>query len=258
MRENPGLIAEARQPKMTVNTADDVLKCAGHAVGAVRPDRQGEGTPPRFRHVPVRSLSARHRPRILAHLLALPDADRYLRFGYAASDGQLAHYTDLIDFTRDEAFGIFNRRLELVAMAHLAALPRAQDAGARAEAEFGVSVLPKVRGRGYGSRLFDHAALHARNRGISTLVIHALSENTVMLKIVRSAGAVVEREGGESQARLQLPPDNMLSHMDELVAGQAAELDYGFKVNAKRVDGWLDAIDAVTRRLSRDDPTTSD
>ena len=72
--------------------------------------RGHEGTGDRasapFRHVPVRSLSARHRPRILTHLMALPEADRYLRFGYAASDAQLAHYVDLIDFAHDEVFGI--------------------------------------------------------------------------------------------------------------------------------------------------------
>ena len=41
-------------------------------------------------------------------------------------------------------------------------------------AEFGVSVASHLRGRGYGDRLFDHAALHARNRGIDTLLVHAL------------------------------------------------------------------------------------
>ncbi|HWR88396.1 MAG TPA: GNAT family N-acetyltransferase, partial [Acidiferrobacterales bacterium] len=205
-------------------------------------------TPP-FRWVPIRSLSARHRPRILAHLLALPEADRYLRFGYAASDAQLAHYTDLIDFSQDEVFGIFNRRLELLAMAHLAILPAPGDDLPR-EAEFGVSVLSKARGRGYGSRLFDHAVLHARNRHINTLVIHALSENTAMLRIVRSAGATVERDGGESQARLRLPRDDLMSHVDQLVEGQAAELDYRFKVQARRVDGLLEAIDEVKSRFA--------
>ena len=36
--------------------------------------------------VPVRSLGPRHRDRIATHLTALPEADRYLRFGYAATD----------------------------------------------------------------------------------------------------------------------------------------------------------------------------
>ena len=235
------------------STADD-RPTAGTQGDVARhePPPEGKGaTPaPAFRWVPIRSLSERHRPRIVAHLLALPEGDRYLRFGYAASDDQLAHYTDLIDFSQDEVFGIFNRRLELLAVAHLAMLPRGAE-GSRGEAEFGVSVLPAARGRGYGSRLFDTAVLHARNRQIDTLVIHALSENTAMLRIVRRAGAVIEREGGESQARLRLPPDDLLSHIDELVEGQAAELDYHFKANALRVDGLLDAIEDVNSRIAR-------
>ena len=54
------------------------------------------------------------------HLLALEPADRYLRFGYAASDDQIRRYAEQLNFERDDIFGIYNRRLELIAMAHLA------------------------------------------------------------------------------------------------------------------------------------------
>jgi RimJ/RimL family protein N-acetyltransferase len=211
--------------------------------GVDRHDRP-PGDRPRLHWVPIRSLAERHRPRILAHLLTLPEPDRYLRFGYAASDAQIARYADLIDFAHDEVFGIFSRRLELIAMAHLAALPGGK------EAEFGVSVLPPVRGRGYGARLFDHAVLHARNREVDTLVIHALSENTAMLRIARRAGATVVRDGGESQARLRLPPDTLQSHLDALVEGGAAEVDYRLKVQAKRVAGVLDALGEIKDQLT--------
>jgi hypothetical protein len=108
-------------------------------------------------------------------------------------------------------------------MAHLAGLPE------KREAEFGVSVLPKARGRGCGARLFDHAVLHARNRGVDTLLIHALSENTAMLRIARNAGATVQRDGGEALARLQLPPDSLRSHIDAFIESSAAEVDYRLK-----------------------------
>lgn len=200
---------------------------------------EGDGSPgprPAFRWIPIRSLAERHRPRILAHLLELGEADRYLRFGHAASDAQIGRYVDGIDFERDEVFGIFNRRLELIAMAHLAYM------GTAAAAEFGVSVLPKARGRGYGGRLFDHAVVHARNRHVDTLVVHALSENTAMLRIARSAGAKIERAGTDSEARLKLPPDDVASHVEEVVEGGAAEIDYRLKAQARRLDSVLDAI----------------
>jgi len=237
-----------------MNFAGEILEGTGQSGGTDRHERvpANGGAAPPFRWLPIRSLSERHRPRILTHLLALPEGDRYLRFGYTASDAQLAHYADLIDFAHDEVYGVFNRRLELVAMAHLALLSPTAD-GSRTEAEFGVSVLPKARGRGYGSRLFDHAVLHARNRQISTLVIHALSENTAMLRIVRNAGATIERDGGESLARLRVPPDDVLSHLDALVEGQAAEFDYQFKVHTRRVDGLLEAIEDVKKSFGRGD-----
>lgn len=223
---------------------------ADPSAGAPAPPEQGEGPSGRLRWVPVRSLSERHRPRILAHLLALPAEDRYLRFGYAASDAQVARYADLIDFARDEVFGIFNRRLELIAQAHLASLPDAK------EAEFGVSVLPHARGRGYGGRLFDHAVLHARNRGIDTLVVHMLTENTSMLRIARRAGARIDRDGGDSLARLRLPPEDLRSHLDELVEDGAAEIDYQLKAQAHRVTSMIDAIDEIRQQIQGSRPRT--
>jgi len=213
------------------------------------PDRPVEVPPgaPSFRWVPIRSLSARQRPRIVNHLLALSESDRYLRFGYAASDAQLTHYADLIDFEHDEVFGIFDRRLQLLAMAHLAQLPLRKESPVR-EAEFGVSVLAHVRGRGYGTRLFEHAVLHARNRHIDTLVVHAMSENTPMLSIARHAGASVVRDGSDALARLQLPPDDWISHVDEMVESHAADLDYRLKQQAQRVARLFEAIGDVKRR----------
>ncbi len=190
--------------------------------------------------VPVRSLGPRHRPRIAAHLLALDERSRYLRFGYAASDAQIARYVDNIDFEHDEVFGIFNRRLELIAMAHLAHRGPEVARGRTAMSEFGVSVLAKARRRGFGGRLFEHAMLHVRNRGVGAIFIHALSENTAMLKIARRAGATVERDGSETEAWLQLPPDTIASHLDQLFDDRAAEIDYRMKLHARRVDSPTD------------------
>lgn len=194
----------------------------------------------RYAWVPIRSLTERDRPAVLRHLLALNERDRYLRFGQLATDEQVQRYVDHLDFERDEIFGIFNRRLDLVAMAHLAY--GAVDGGAEAAAEFGVSVASHLRGRKVGERLFAHAELHARNRGVHTLVVHALSENAPMLRIARRAGATVERQGSESQALVHLPPDNLASHVEALVEEGAAGLDYSLKRQVHRVDQLLSAL----------------
>ncbi|HEY3635803.1 MAG TPA: GNAT family N-acetyltransferase [Caldimonas sp.] len=184
--------------------------------------------------MPIRSLGPRHRDRMATHLCALDERSRYLRFGYAASDAQIHRYLDTIDFEQDEVFGIFNRRLELIAIAHLAHRAADRSRGREAISEFGVSVLTKARHRGFGRRLFENAMLHARNRGVHTIFIHALSENTAMLRLAKAAGAIVEREGSESEARLKLPPDSIASHVNEFLGEHAAELDYRLKQQAHR------------------------
>ena len=210
------------------------------------------GRPPTsWSWVPIRSLGPRHRERIAAHLMALDVSDRYLRFGYPATDAQMSKYVDMLDFEQDEVFGIFNRRLELIAMAHLAHAGVAAAAGRPAMSEFGVSVLPQARARGFGRRLFEHAMLHARNRGVEMLFIHALSENVAMLKIARHAGATVERDGSESEAWLKLPPDSLASHVGEMVEQQAAELDYRLKRRARQVGEILGAISEVKTSMGK-------
>ena len=196
--------------------------------------------------VPIRSLGANHRQRISRHLMALDRHDRYLRFGFAANDEQVQRYTDSLNFERDEIFGIYNRRLDMIAMAHLAF---SADRSLDACAEFGVSVLKSARGRGFGARLFDRAAMHARNDGVSRMFIHALSENTAMLKIARNAGAIVERDGAESEAHLRLLPATMDSHLSELLREKLAQTDYRIKVQVKQFVDALNGVKALRRSL---------
>lgn len=188
--------------------------------------------------VPIRSLGSSHRPRIASHLLALSSHDRYLRFGYAAGEGQILQYVRSLDFGRDEIFGIYNRKLQLIAVAHLAYAPRGE--GAATSVELGISVAESARGRGFGARLFERAAMHARNDGISQMHIHALSENTAMLRIARAAGARVLRDGSEAEAYLQLPAPTFDSRLSELLQEQFAQMDYGVKSHAQPFWQWHD------------------
>ena len=193
---------------------------------------------------PIRSIGPSHGERIAAHLLSLSPTDRYLRFGYPANDEQVRRYVDGLNYERDDIFGIYNRKLELIAMAHLAF---STDAQLSSCAEFGVSVLGTARGRGYGSRLFDRAVIHARNEGVGMMFIHALTENTAMLNIARKAGATLERDGSETEAYLKLPPADLDSRMTEMVEEQIALADYRLKVQAKQFWRFLTAVQDVRR-----------
>lgn len=195
-----------------------------------------DATPKTPARVPIREIGPRYRPQILWHLLRLEAHDRYLRFGYAASDEQIRHYVEGLDFERDQVFGIFNRKLELIAMAHLA---HPRDLAQAGFAEFGVSVSRHARGRGYGALLFERAALHAINHGVDTLYIQALSENAAMLHIARKAGAQIERAGSESEAHLRLPAANFRTRLDQLLADHVGQVDYWLKNEAST---WRDVL----------------
>lgn len=194
--------------------------------------------------VPIRSLGENHRARIARHLKALDAHDRYYRFGFAANDEQIDRYVNGLNFERDEIFGIYNRKLVLIAVAHLAYAP---DTGANPSAEFGVSVLSQARGRHYGSRLFERAMMHARNVGVSRLYVHVLSENTAMLKIARHAGATFVCDGAETEGHLTLPPATLNSHLTELVEEQLAQANYQIKVQARQLRNTLSNLQSAWR-----------
>ena len=195
--------------------------------------------------VPIRSLGENHRSRICAHLKALNEHDRYYRFGFTATDAQIERYAESLNFERDEIFGIYNRRVELIATAHLA---YSSEDRTEAACEFGVSVLARSRGRGFGKRLFERAMMHSRNEGVHTMFLHVLSENTIMLNIARKGGARVVRDGAESEAHLQLPPATVNTQLTEMVEEQLAQANYQIKVQAQQFRGWLNRLEAPWRK----------
>jgi len=200
--------------------------------------------------VPIRALGGNHRERIAAHLKALDAHDRYYRFGFSANDAQIDRYVAGLDFERDEIFGIYNRHLKLIGMAHLG---YSSDDSLMDCAEFGVSVLPHARGRGFGKRLFERAMMHARNRGVQMMFLHVLSENAIMLKIARHAGATVERDGPDSEAHLSLPPATLNTQVTEIVEEQLAQVNYRIKVQARQFRHWLANMQASWRAGAQDD-----
>ena len=223
--------------------------------GSIQASASGQGhtqatppAPPKTRAlplmIPIRSLGPAQREQIRHHLLSLSSRDRYLRFGYPATDVQVGSYVQGLDFSRDEVFGILNRKLELIAVAHLAYAE-----GNETTAEFGVSVLSHYRGQGLGARMYDRAVIHARNAGVEQMYVHALSENTPMLRIARNAGSTVHRDGIESEAFLKLPPANFNSHMAEAIEEHYAEFDYQLKVQANHVQDLFENLQKWQRSL---------
>ncbi len=175
-----------------------------------------------MRSSPICTLGTPHRDLIIGHLLALDSDARVLRFGCRVSDDRVRQYVGELDFGRDAIFGVADRPRSLGALVHLAFPPSTDTPGG--VVEFGVSVLLALRGQGLGSRLFEHAVVHARNRGMKRMVIHMARDNAAMRAIVRSAGAAMAFDGPDVIAELPLPADTLGSQMQEWFGHQTVLL----------------------------------
>lgn len=192
--------------------------------------------------IPIAALDLSKSQQILQHLNELSEHDRYLRFGYAATNIHIEKYVANLKFDRDEIYGIFNSELQIIAMAHLALM---KEDGQEHSSEFGVSVSAHARGRGYGAHLFQRAVIHARNEKVYKMHIHALSENAPMIRIARKGGAKIERYGSEVEAFLSLPKRNLDSRVTEFMANQYAKTNYSIKEDANRFWSFLAKVQEI-------------
>lgn len=192
--------------------------------------------------IPIAALELSQSHQILQHLYELSEHDRYLRFGYTATNFHIEQYVANLKFERDEVYGIFNSELQIIAMAHLALM---KEDGQEYSSEFGVSVSAHARGRGYGAHLFQRAVIHARNEKVYKMNIHALSENAPMIRIARKGGAKIERYGSEVEAFLSLPKRNLDSRVTEFIANQYAKTNYSIKEDANRFWSFLAKVQEI-------------
>jgi GNAT superfamily N-acetyltransferase len=128
-------------------------------------------------------LDALHFHELVTHFLALPPQDRRLRFGRAMTDEAVIDYVGSIDFERDAVYAAVDPVLDIAGALHLAC-------GAHG-IELGLSVLPQARGAGIGTRLLEHAAQAARERGAARLYVRDLTRNEAMQRLARRAGVPI-------------------------------------------------------------------
>ncbi len=203
----------------------------------------------------VKELSPRSRRHLLRHFLALEEKDRLLRFGTKLSDELVTSYVEKIDFARDTIFGVYDRKLRLLGVGHLAFAPRetSRVSGATIKAkvaEFGVSVSAAARGMGVGTKLFERGAMRCRNADVDTLYMHCLSSNKVMMHIAHKAGMEIHRDYGEADAYLKLQPANSVTVFQEAMEEQVAMIDYIVKANMRALFKWVGKVTGIGKPKS--------
>ncbi|MBL8385249.1 MAG: GNAT family N-acetyltransferase [Burkholderiales bacterium] len=144
----------------------------------------------------VHTLDARSRRAVARHLLALPAADRHLRFGAALTDRVIAEHVRMLDFRADRVLAARGPRGRILGLAHVAV--------AGATADVGLSVAADARGRGLGTSLFAAATTAARAAGCTRVAMHYLAWNHAVQRIAQRAGMRIVQDAGSADAYLDI------------------------------------------------------
>ena len=149
----------------------------------------------------IRRMTRANRRGLVSHFLALDAEDRRLRFGNPLSDDAVRAYVEHLDFKQGGVFAYVDSCRRIIGVAHIAVIAT--------DAEIGLSVLPRGRGDGLGTHLFERAAAFACERGVERINMHYLAENRAMQHIAVKAGMRIESHSGESDAFLGVPPGRL-------------------------------------------------
>ena len=193
----------------------------------------------------IKELTEHDRPYLHNHFKALNSEDRFLRFGREMSDDEIANYVDDLDFTNATIFGMYESAFQLVGVGQLTfppteTLPAFSDFVLQGKvAEFGVSVLAPARRLNVGTRLFERAILHCRNKNICTMYIHCLASNQPMICIAEKAGMIIHRDSGEIDGYLKLPEGDTISRHHEALEEKVATVNIALDGQFKNLIDWL-------------------
>lgn len=176
--------------------------------------------------VPEKLKSDLDRELLVKHLTSMPKEDKYLRFGYAISDEQIAKYVERsFDFDHEisQWFGIFSDEDELIATIHVIMVTSKK-------AEMGCSVDQNHRKKGIGQILFDRGLIWARAHGAKTIYMQCLSQNVAIQKIAKKNGMLVATLGyDEKEGKLEFPVTDVTAPYTDIVYDRIAAVDSVFR-----------------------------
>ena len=190
---------------------------------------------------PIVSLQNKDRDLVLAHLLRLNSADRYMRFFAVVNDDVITAYVnDAVNFKYHEGYGIFSEdRTKLIAFAHLVPIKVNKDY----EAELGISVDREYRSLGLAKKLMDRVIVHCNAANINRLYMSCLHNNSTMQHIARSAGLKVVVDHDQAIGELHIHQSGLpkpLSVSCELLYEQISIFDKCYRINKLMVGALFD------------------
>lgn len=149
-----------------------------------------------------------HYTAIIDHIISLNRDDRYLRFGYPASDERIRSYVDSTQNSEKSIWFCVEIDGCLVGTLHVAF--------GTASAEFGLTVASSARNKGIGKLMFANAYILILERGIKQVHLYCLSQNKAIQKIARSFGLQVITCGSDAEATVTIQYPVPLAEMKKL------------------------------------------
>ena len=147
--------------------------------------------------------------------------DRYLRFGYNASNDNIDEYLtkSLLEFGDTNMWFVVEKDNQFIATVHVSL-------NEHGVAEMRFTVSPEHRGQGHGQELFIRGSTWAMMKGSNTLYTQCLSENQVMQHIAKKNGMTVVTLGyGEKEATVQATKGTIRAYYDDKMFDNLAFVD---------------------------------
>jgi RimJ/RimL family protein N-acetyltransferase len=154
-------------------------------------------------------------------LVDIQGHDRYLRFGYTATNDNIMSYLEnaFKNFGDTNMWFIVESGDRVIGSVHVTI-------SENDVAEMGFTVSPNHRGEGLGQELFQRAATWAMMKGAKTLYTQCLSENQVMQHIAKKNGMTVVTIGyGEKEATINATKGTIQSYFDDKFFDNLAFVD---------------------------------
>lgn len=149
-----------------------------------------------------------HYTAICDHIISLNRDDRYLRFGYPATDERIRAYVDSTQNSEKSIWFCVEVDGCLVGTLHVAF--------GSSSAEFGLTVSSSARNMGIGKLMFANAYFLILERGIKQIHLYCLSQNKAIQKLARSFGLQVITCGSDSEATVTIQYPVPLAEMKKL------------------------------------------
>jgi RimJ/RimL family protein N-acetyltransferase len=149
----------------------------------------------------VRQINKSELEKYEAHLLRLENTAKFTRFLGHVGEESIHAYVEKISLGYKEAvIGLFNSDLEIVGSAHVMFLNGTT-------VEIALSLEKEYRGNRYGQRLFEKGVRWAKIRNAQKLYSTCFSHNSPMVALAKGNGMVLDIDGSESSAILDLNND---------------------------------------------------